>query len=57
MTGIAKLLRSAAGERAINQVFLVASLLIMAIFIFDYCSTISGMNVNVTIGSIESANE
>ena len=57
MTGIVKLIRSATGERAINRVFLVASLLIIAMLIFDLHSTISGMNVNVTIGSIESVNE
>ena len=54
MTGIVKLIRPATGERAINRVFLVASLLIIAMLIFDIHSTISGMNVNVTIGSIES---
>lgn len=57
MTGIAKLIRSSAGERAIDRVFLVASLLIIAILIFDIRSTISGMNINVTIGSIESVGE
>ena len=57
MTGIAKLIRSSAGERAIDRAFLVASLLIIAILIFDIRSTISGMNINVTIGSIESVGE
>ncbi|MHA1943230.1 MAG: hypothetical protein ACW96M_02430 [Candidatus Thorarchaeota archaeon] len=57
MTAITKLLRATAGERAIDRVFLVASLLIIAVLIFNIRSTVSGMNVNVIIGSIESVNE
>jgi hypothetical protein len=57
MTAIAKLLRSTAGERTIDRVFLVASLLIIAVLIFNIRSTITGMNVDVIIGSIESVNE
>jgi hypothetical protein len=57
MTAITKLLRATAGERAIDRVFLVASLLIIAILILNIHSTVSGMNVNVIIGSIESVNE
>ena len=57
MTGIAKLLRSATGERTVDRVFLVASLLIIAVLIINVRSTISGMNANVIIGSIETVNE
>jgi len=57
MTAIAKILRSTAGERTIDRAFLLTSLLIIAILVFEIRSTISGMNLNVTIGSIESANQ
>ena len=57
MAAIAKMLRSTAGERAIDRAFLLASLLIIAILVFEVRSTISGMNASVTIGSIEAASK
>jgi hypothetical protein len=55
MATLAKVLRSLAGTRTVDQIALAACVIILAVLVLEVRSTVAGMDVDVVIGPAETA--
>jgi hypothetical protein len=53
MATLAQALRSMAGDRTVDRVVIVATVMFLAFLVLSIRSTVAGMNVEVVIGTAE----